>query len=77
MQENPQGARHTNERIGLMRILMRVCDILTKQSHEVGEILTKQLTDSESSECARYYLNHWTKENFENVRDTNYSVDER
>lgn len=43
----------------------------------MGEILTKQLTDSESSECARYYLNHWTKENFENVRDTNYSVDER
>lgn len=43
----------------------------------MGEILTKQLTDREYSECARYYLNHGTKENFENVRDTKYSMDER
>lgn len=43
----------------------------------MGEILTKQLTDREYSECARNYLNRWTKENFENVRDTKYSIDER
>lgn len=34
MEENPQGARHTNERIELKRILLRMCDIMTKQSHE-------------------------------------------